>query len=131
MPAHDKNIRNRCLPFLGLVSGLVLGQAVFADSEQPARAEAASAPTAMSGPQVYNNVCIACHSPPGIGGAPALGDSAAWASRLERGVDELVHHALNGYSGSTGIMPKKGGRLDLSDAEIIAAVEFMVERVTP
>jgi cytochrome c5 len=87
--------------------------------------------TALTGPQVYNEVCIACHSPPGLGGAPALGDAAAWAPRIALGVDTLLDHALTGFSGSKGIMPKKGGRLDLSDEEIIAAVRYMVERAAP
>ena len=69
------------------------------------------------------------HTPPGIGGAPALGDVEAWVPRLAQGRDTLIHHAVNGYSGDTGIMPKKGGRTDLSDEEIIAAVDFMVEEV--
>ncbi|MEY4640176.1 MAG: hypothetical protein RLZZ227_170, partial [Pseudomonadota bacterium] len=41
-------------------------------------------------------------------------------------------HALNGFSGKAGgLMPKKGGRLDLSDAEIIGAVEYMIEQARP
>jgi cytochrome c len=87
------------------------------------------ASTALTGQKVYNEVCIACHSPPGVGGAPALGDRAAWAARIAQGMDTLIDRALNGYSSKTGIMPKKGGRLDLSDEEIIGAVEFMVGQV--
>jgi S-disulfanyl-L-cysteine oxidoreductase SoxD len=121
----------------GLLCGVAFGQVTLASSDEQAAAQTVptSTPKAvaatLSGPQVYNNVCVACHSPPGIGGAPALGDSVAWAARIEGGMDTLVDHALNGYSGSTGIMPRKGGRVDLSDAEIIGAVEYMVERVSP
>ena len=89
--------------------------------------EAAAAPL-MTGPQVYNAVCIACHAPPGIGGAPALGDADAWAPRIAQGADTLIDHALHGYSGATGIMPMKGGRIDLSDEEVIGAVDYMVEQ---
>lgn len=85
----------------------------------------------LTGPQVYNTVCIACHSPPGVGGAPALGNVEAWAPRLEQGMDTLIAHALNGFSGKTGIMPRKGERPDLSDAEVAAAVRYMVEQVAP
>jgi S-disulfanyl-L-cysteine oxidoreductase SoxD len=121
----------------GIFIGVTLGQVTLASSDEQAAAQTVPTSTpkavaaALSGPQVYNNVCVACHSPPGIGGAPALGDSVAWAARIEGGMDTLVDHALNGYSGSTGIMPRKGGRVDLSDAEIIGAVEYMVERVSP
>jgi cytochrome c len=44
-------------------------------------------------------------------------------------MDTLIDHALHGFSGSTGIMPMKGGRVDLSDEEIIAAIEYMVQQV--
>jgi len=82
-----------------------------------------------TGPHVYNAVCIACHAAPGIGGAPALGDVDAWAARIAQGMETLIDHALRGFSGSTGVMPRKGGRVDLSDEEIIGAVEYMVEQV--
>src|SRR5690606_33490841 len=88
--------------------------------------QAVAAP--LTGPEVYNSVCIACHHPPGLGGAPALGDGDAWAPRIAQGMETLINHALGGYSGSTGIMPRKGGRLDLSDQDIIGAVEYMVEQ---
>ena len=82
----------------------------------------------LTGQEVYSNVCIACHYPPGIGGAPALGDSEAWAPRIAQGIDTLNEHALNGFTGDTGVMPKKGERLDMSDEEIIRAVRYMVEQ---
>jgi len=84
----------------------------------------------LSGLEVYNNVCIACHYPPGIGGAPPLGDNKAWSPRIAQGMDTLIEHALNGFAGNTGVMPKKGERLDLSDEEIIRAVVYMVEQVS-
>src|SRR5690554_2874428 len=108
---------------IGILIGIAAGQAALASSEKPDAAQAVS----LSGQQVYNAVCVACHSPPGIGGAPALGDSEAWGARLVQGMDTLNSRALNGFSGSTGIMPRKGGRLDFSDEEVIAAVEYMVE----
>lgn len=82
--------------------------------------------TMMTGPQVYNAACIACHGA-GVGGAPVVGDAAAWASRIEQGNEVLNEHALNGFSGSAGFMPAKGGRMDLSDQEIIDAVSYMIE----
>jgi len=92
--------------------------------ETPAEPEPGE--TAMSGPQVYNTACLACHGA-GIGGAPILGDAAQWADRLPQGADTLKEHALQGFTGSTGYMPPKGGRLDLADAEIEAAVEYMID----
>jgi cytochrome c5 len=81
--------------------------------------------TAMSGPQVYNAACLACHGA-GIGGAPILGDVAAWEPRIAQGTDVLRDHTINGYTGAVGFMPAKGGRVDLSDQEILDALDYMV-----
>jgi cytochrome c len=115
----------------GMLIGVAFTSIALAASEGSgvpvSSAEAAA--TGMNGEQVYNNVCVACHYPPGVGGAPALGDAEAWAPRIAQGMGTLIDHALNGFSGSTGVMPKKGERLDLSDEEIIEAIEYMVEQV--
>ena len=83
---------------------------------------------AMSGPQVYNSACIACHGA-GVAGAPITGNQEQWAARIAQGVDVLNDHAINGFAGSVGYMPAKGGRMDLSDDEVAAAVEFMIDEV--
>ncbi len=80
--------------------------------------------TAMSGPQVYNSACLACHGA-GVAGAPILGDAAQWAPRIAQGMEVLTTHAIEGYTGELGYMPPKGGRMDLSDEEVAAAVEYM------
>jgi cytochrome c len=117
---------------LGILIGVAVGQVALADSEELA-ATPASTPEAvaapLTGPEVYNAVCIACHAAPGVGGAPALGDREAWAARIAQGMETLIDHALHGFTGSTGVMPRKGERVDLSDEEIIGAVEYMVEQV--
>jgi len=117
----DQPSLSRFMPVLGMLIGMAVVQVALADSDEPA--------VPLTGQQVYNNVCIACHAPPGVGGAPALGDSDAWAPRIAQGMDTLIDHALNGFTGSAGVMPKKGERVDLSDEEIIGAVEYMVEQV--
>jgi len=80
----------------------------------------------LSGPQVYNDICYLCHAAPGVGGAPVHGDAATWAPRIAQGREILEDHVLNGYQGEVGFMPPKGGRMDLSDAEILAALDFML-----
>lgn len=109
-----------------------VGQVYMPGEEQQAAApvvetaaEAEPVATTMTGPQVYNNACIACHGS-GVGGAPIIGDSAQWSDRIAQGMDTLTKHAIEGFTGSAGYMPPKGGRLDLSDDEIIGAVEYMV-----
>ncbi len=87
-------------------------------------AEPAPVAAALTGPQVYNAACNACHGA-GIGGAPVLGDTAAWTARIAKGDDVLGQNALNGFT-DIGYMPPKGGRIDLSDQEILDAVTYMV-----
>lgn len=81
--------------------------------------------TAMTGPQVYNSACIACHGN-GVGNAPIVGDTAAWEARIAKGTDVLYDHAINGFNGEVGVMIAKGGRMDLSDQEVREAVDYMV-----
>ena len=82
----------------------------------------------LSGEEVYNSACIACHMT-GAGGAPLLGDTDAWENRVAQGKPLLVERAVEGYIGELGIMPAKGGRLDLSDEEVENAVTFMLEQL--
>lgn len=84
--------------------------------------------TVMSGPQVFNEACIVCHGN-GIGGAPTLDDAAAWEPRIAQGMETLYRHAIEGYTGSAGYMPPKGARLDLSDGEVNAAVDYMLSQL--
>ncbi len=81
----------------------------------------------LTGPQVYNEICQLCHAAPGVGGAPVLGDTTAWAPRLEQSAELMQDHVINGYTGEAGYMPPKGGRLDLSDEEILDALDYMLE----
>lgn len=88
--------------------------------------EPAPVATQMTGPQVYNAACIICHGN-GVGGAPIVGDIAAWAPRIAKGLDVLNDHAINGFVGDAmSPMLAKGGRVDLSDQEVMDAVEYMV-----
>jgi cytochrome c5 len=79
----------------------------------------------MGGEEVYDQACVACHGA-GIAGAPKIADKGAWASRIAQGMDTLHKHAIEGYTGKSGVMPPKGGRTDLSDQSIINAVDYMV-----
>lgn len=76
----------------------------------------------LSGDQVYQQVCASCHAA-GVLNAPKPGDAAAWAPRLAQGNDTLYAHAINGI----GAMPAKGGRADMSDDAIKAAVDHMIQ----
>ena len=65
--------------------------------------------------------CNACHAT-GVAGAPKYGDKVAWAARSKAGVDALVASAIKGK----GAMPPKGGLATATDADIRAAVEYML-----
>lgn len=77
------------------------------------------------GKRIYSGNCMTCHSP-GIAGAPKLGDTQAWSLRISQGLDTLYDHAINGFKGSAGYMPPKGGYASLNDGEVKAAVAYMV-----
>jgi cytochrome c len=65
----------------------------------------------------------------GIAGAPKIGDTAQWTPRLAKGKDVLYRNSIQGFLGETGMMPPKGGRMDLPEEMVRAAVDYMVERV--
>ena len=78
--------------------------------------------TVRGGEQVVQAQCSKCHQD-GAGGAPRIGDRAAWTPRLKNGMDATVRSAIHGHGG----MPARGGMADLSDAEIRNAVTYMFD----
>jgi cytochrome c5 len=101
------------------------GDAIIAVAEETSEAVAVAFNGSVDGKMIYDNVCFACHGT-GAGGAPKL-ETAAWASRLPKGIDGLVENAIAGFQGTIGFMPAKGGRADLSDEQVRATVEFMTQ----
>jgi cytochrome c5 len=87
----------------------------------PAPAAAAASGAADAGKATYDTTCAVCHAA-GVAGAPKLGDKAAWAPRVGQGKDALHANALKGK----GAMPPKGGNPALADADVKAAVDFML-----
>ena len=81
-----------------------------------------SAVEKMPGQSVYEKACAICHAS-GIGEAPIPGDSSVWADRIKQGREALIQNALAGI----GIMPPKGGQIQLADDDVIAAVDYMIE----
>jgi len=75
-----------------------------------------------SGQQVYNAACMACHAA-GVADAPKSGDSAAWAPRIRKGFEHLLHSTLAGK----GAMPAQGGG-QFSDHELALAVVYMANQ---
>ncbi len=78
------------------------------------------------GKEVWELNCRVCHGP-GLAGAPPRGDREAWAPRIAKGLETLVSHATEGYSGPGGHqMPARGGNPELSDTELALAVTYMI-----
>jgi cytochrome c5 len=97
----------------------------------PVVAAAVPAPGAKGGPAakadagrgktVYDATCTVCHAA-GVAGAPKTGDKAQWAPRLKAGMSALYASSIKGKNA----MPPKGGNLSLTDADVNAAVDYMV-----
>lgn len=90
-----------------------------------AAATPATKPAAVAdagkGASVYQASCSACHAA-GVAGAPKVGDAAAWSARIRAGANALYASAIKGK----GAMPAKGGNAALADADVRAAVDFML-----
>jgi cytochrome c5 len=80
----------------------------------------APAAGAADGKEVYAKACGACHAAM----SPKLGDKAAWAPRIKAGTDALVAAVIKGK----GVMQARAGNSSLSDADIRAAVEYLVSQ---
>ena len=83
---------------------------------------AAGGGTGLDGKGVYDKFCFACHAT-GVGGAPKLGDKAAWAPHVAKGVDELWKSVMNGLNA----MPPKGTCMACSEDELRAAMNYQLD----
>ncbi len=136
-PIMQAQAHERVKPF-GEVAVAGADNAGLAVEAPPAAAPAAPAagdPAAPAAPakamdpkMVYETACMACHGM-GLAGAPKTGDKDAWSPRIAAGKPTLYRHAIEGFQGSGGFMPAKGGRLDLSDDAVKSTVDYMVSQV--
>lgn len=111
-PGTDDDIRERLAPFGSLCrAGDECGSASTAVDAGP-----------LTGEDVYNQFCFACHAT-GASDAPLFGNAEAWAPRIAKGMDELMVSTLNGR----GMMPPRGTCMNCSDDELRATVEYLVE----
>lgn len=80
------------------------------------------------GKKVFGTTCSLCHAS-GAAGAPIFGNKADWDPRIAQGMDVLYKHALEGFTGAKGMMPARGGSATLTDEQVKAAVNYMVDKV--
>jgi len=78
-----------------------------------------------NGEAIYLKNCIVCHGS-GVAGAPIVGDTLEWQKRLQQGLPTVLKHAIEGYTGNSGVMPAKGGQPGLTDEQIKSAVNHMI-----
>jgi cytochrome c5 len=104
-----------------------VGQVYVAGESEPepvaVTADAGAAAEPKSGEEIYNGTCMSCHAT-GAAGAPKVGDAAAWAPRIAQGKDKLLANAVNGLNA----MPPKGLCMACSDADLEAAIDYMVSQ---
>ena len=105
----------RAVAFMGNQSG-----GKFTEPAPPAVQVAAAGAAVRSGEEIVKQVCSGCHET-GKGGAPQIGDRAAWAKRVSHGVNAVTDSAIHGHAG----MPARGGMASLTDPEMRAAVLYM------
>ncbi len=80
----------------------------------------------LPGRRVYKRVCMACHTS-NLWGAPKLGDPLAWEGRISKGREALYFSARNGFNA----MPARGYCQFCTDADLEAAVDYMIEKAGP
>lgn len=74
------------------------------------------------GKKVYTKTCSICHDA-GMAGAPQIYNTASWTLRLQKGMPTLYLHAINGFNQ----MPPKGSCVTCTNAEVKAAVDYIVD----
>ena len=129
-PEHGKQLAERIAP-VGAVYAGDTGRAAMLAAQEAAKKAAASQVAyggTTDGKTIFGNLCQSCYSS-GAGGAPRIDDKAAWAPRVAQGVETLVKHAVEGYTGKAGMMPARGGNPALTDEQVKATVEWMVSQV--
>jgi len=128
-PQAEQEVQERIAPVGGVYAGDT-GRAALLAAQEAAKKAAESQVAyggTLDGKTIFGNLCTTCHSNAATG-APLITDKAAWAPRIAQGIDTLIKHATEGFQGSKGLMPAKGGNPSLSAAQVKATVEWMVSQ---
>jgi len=120
-PSRDAIALERIKPVADIYTGEDGAAAIEEAVASTASEQVAAFDGSLDGEMIYSSVCAACHAT-GVANAPKPG-SAEMAERAEKGLDAMIKTAIEGLN----TMPARGGRPDLSDEQIKAAVEFMLK----
>lgn len=125
-PVAAKQTQARIAPAGAVYAGST-GAAAQAAANAAAAAQAASQVAyggTTDGSVIYGQLCTGCHTS-GAGGAPTL-TAAGMGARAAKGKDTLYSNAINGFTGSAGVMPAKGGNPALTDEQVKVTVDWML-----
>jgi cytochrome c5 len=103
-------------------AGLAQQEAVRKAALELAKSQVAYGGT-LDGGVIYGQLCAGCHNT-GVGGAPKMA-RADWGSRLGKGKDTLHKHAIEGFNA----MPARGGNPSMTDEQVIATVDWMLDNL--
>jgi len=94
--------------------------------ETPASTDKSSAST-MSGKEVYQQTCIACHGVEGKGAFAGVPDFTDPKGRLSKSDEELLKNVMNGFQtpGSPMAMPPRGGNGNLTDGDLRNVIKYL------
>ncbi len=120
-PSQGEMALKRIAP-VGAVRSGEQGAAMLAEAQAASAAAAPAGDVVVDGAAVYDGLCKTCHAA-GVAGAPIAGSEQLAAREADHGIDGLVQNAINGLNA----MPPRGGNPNLTDEQIRAAVEFMLQ----
>ena len=103
---------------------LKLGSIIFISSSLFACSGSEQQTQVLAGEEIVKQNCKVCHAQ-GLNGAPIIGNAKMWGPRITKGRETLVANAINGV----GLMPPKGGKTHLTDAEMDLAVGYFLSQV--
>jgi cytochrome c5 len=98
------------------------GAAALAEAQTAAVEAAPTAEVEVDGAAVYGGLCKTCHDA-GVAGAPIPGSDLMAQRVAEKGLEVVLQNAINGLNA----MPPRGGNPSLTDEQIQAAVDFMLQ----
>lgn len=128
-PVEAKRTEDRIAPAGAVYAGATgaAAQAAAAEAAKLAAASQVAYGGTTDGSVIYDNLCAGCHKS-GAGGAPTL-TAAGMGARAGKGKDMLYDHAINGFTGTAGVMPAKGGNAALTDEQVKVTVDWMLEQI--
>lgn len=124
--ARQAAVEERLQPVAGIYAGETGRAAAQAAAEEAAAGseQQVAFEGSTDGEMIYSRVCAACHDS-GAAGAPRM-VAAEMGERLsDKGRETLVSNAIDGINA----MPARGGRSDLSDEQVTASVDYMLDQV--